>query len=213
MPDLLDGIRPPALPIPLPQYDQKWHNATSNVLRIFFNRLIHNVNALTGEYGTQHLDTPNGLFFSTTNQTLTLVNTGYPVLFPLEYLNHGVTVNSTGEILIAINGVYNFQFSGQIKSTSSSTKQIWIWIVRNGTAIGYSTHQYTLSGNDNHMNVSWNFNIDMQAGQHLQLYWASDSTSVYMEASTATSPHPGIPSAVMAVNYVAPLPDPLPTPP
>jgi hypothetical protein len=32
-------------------------------------------------------------------------------------------------------------------------------------------------------------------------------------ADTATSPHPGIPSSVMTVNYVSPLPDTLPTPP
>jgi hypothetical protein len=90
---------------------------------------------------------------------------------------------------------------------------VYLWIERNGTDIGYSTHQYTLSGSDNHLNVNWNFNIDMQDGDYLELEWAANSTDVTMEATAATSPHPGIASAVMAVSFVAPLPDVIPTPP
>jgi hypothetical protein len=36
---------------------------------------------------------------------------------------------------------------------------------------------------------------------------------VQLAADTASSPHPGIPSSVMTVNFIAPLPVPLPTPP
>jgi hypothetical protein len=42
---------------------------------------------------------------------------------------------------------------------------------------------------------------------------AADSTAIRLDAEAATSPHPGIPSGVLAVNFIAPLPDPRPTPP
>jgi len=61
--------------------------------------------------------------------------------------------------------------------------------------------------------VNWSFSIDVQANSYIKLRWAGDSTDIRLEASTATSPHTGIPSAVLAVNYVAPLPVTLPSPP
>jgi hypothetical protein len=153
------------------------------------------------------------LFFSTTDQTGAL--TAQAIEFEITYLNNGVNVNAGTEsrIYVDVPGVYNFQFSGQVHSTSASTKQVYVWIVRDGNDIGYSTHQYTLSGSGEHMEISWNFNIDMKAGQYLEFEWAISATSVVLETTAATSPHPGIPSAVVAVSYMAPLPDTLPTPP
>jgi len=45
------------------------------------------------------------------------------------------------------------------------------------------------------------------------MYWGADDTNVTMEAIPASAPYPAVASAVMAVNYVARLPDPRPTPP
>jgi hypothetical protein len=109
--------------------------------------------------------------------------------------------------------VYNFQFSGQLLSGSASAKQVYIWIARNGTDIGYSTHQYTVSGSGTHLNVSWNFDIDLAAGEYIEMQWASNDINMKLEAVVATAPHPGMPSAVMAVNFIAPLPIPRPIAP
>jgi hypothetical protein len=208
-------IAAPALPLATDQYERPYQDQLNNVQRLFYNRLVNTLNQITGTMGGRYIDVPSGLFFSTTTQTLAAVNTATPVDFPLEYLNNGIRVNSgtDSRVYVDYGGVYNFQFSGQLKSTSSSAKQVYIWIARNGVTIGYSTHQYTLSGNDTHLNISWNFNIDVDAGEYVELQWAADSTTVTLEAAAATSPHPGMPSAVMAVNFIAPLPNPRPTPP
>jgi hypothetical protein len=143
------------------------------------------------------------------------VDTAQPIEFPIEYLNNAVRVNSGTEsrVYVDIGGVYNFQFSGQLLSGSASAKQVYIWIARNGTDIGYSTHQYTVSGSGTHLNVSWNFNIDLDEGEYVELRWASSDIDMKLEATAATAPHPGMPSAVIAVNFIAPLPVPRPTPP
>ena len=186
-----------------------------NVLRLYLNQVSNLFQLVFGPRGGQYVDMPNGVFFDIIDQTLAAINTATPVRFRQTYLSNGVRVNAgtDSRIYCDVGGVYNFQFSGQLVSNSASAKQVYIWIVRNGTDIGYSTHQYTLEGSSNHLNINWNFSIDMSAGDYLEMEWSADSTNITLEASAAASPHPGIPSAVMSVTYVAPLPSVLPTPP
>jgi hypothetical protein len=211
----LETPRAPSLPLPDQSYNHTTQDQHNSSLRNFFLKLQSVLSNLLGPNGGQFIDRPNGLFFNITNQTLSATNTATPVEFTVTYLSNAVKVNAgtDSRIYVSVAGVYNFQFSGQLRSGSGSAKQVYLWIVRNGTDIGYSTHQYTLSGSNQHLNISWNFNIDMQKDDYLELEWAADDTNVTMEATAAAGAHPGIPSAVMTVNYVAPLPDVIPTPP
>lgn len=203
----------PELPIAGVVYSGQLVNQTNGSLRLFFVRLMSNLRALFGPAGARFIDSPNGLFFSTADQTLAAVDTKYDISFNQTYLNNSVSVVDSTKITCAIGGIYNFQFSAQAKSNSSSAKQIYLMINRDGTDIGYSTRQNTLSGSDQHMSINWNFSIDVQANSYVKLRWAGDSTGLTLESTTATSPHTGIPSAVLAVSFVAPLPLTLPTPP
>lgn len=203
----------PDLPSPSPAYTPVYFNQFNGGLRTFFIRLLGNLQALFGPAGVRYIDAPNGLFFSTSTQTLVATNTRYDVTFNQTYLSNGISVVDSSKITCTVGGVYNFQFSGQAKSGSSSAKQIYLIINRDGTDIGYTSRQNTLSGSDQHMSINWNFSIDVQSGSYIKLRWAGDSTSLSLEATAATSPHTGIPSAVLAVNYVAPIPKTLPTPP
>lgn len=203
----------PDLPSPSQEYSPSYFSQFNGGLRIFFIRLLGNLQALFGPAGVRYIDAPNGLFFSTSTQTLAATNTRYDITFNQTYLSNGVSVVDSSKITCAVGGVYNFQFSGQAKSSSSSAKQIYLMINRDGTDIGYTTRQNTLSGSNEHLSVNWNFSIDVQSGSYIKLRWAGDSTDLTLEATAATSPHTGIPSAVLAVNYVAPIPKTMPTPP
>jgi hypothetical protein len=213
----LNKVAAPNLPLSPRDYDAQYFDQLLNVLRLYFNRL----DALTGQLQTDGaidpglIDNPNGLFFSTVDQTLAAVDTGYPITFNQTYLNNNVALQSgsTSKIEVAVDGVYNFQLSVQLKSTNASAKDVQIWIKRGTTTIGYSGHRYTVEGSDNHMNVNWIFDIDLAANEYIEMYWGADDTAVTIEAIPATSPYPAVASAVMAVNYVARLPDPRPTPP
>lgn len=208
----IQKIQPPALPWARDKYERSAEDQYSNVLRLFFNRLVNIVNSLLGTQGAQYIDSPNGLFFCTDNQTLSTINTATEICLQHTYLSNGVSVDAT-EVTCTTPGVYNFQFSGQLESTNSSAKHVYIWIQRDGVDIGYSTHAYTISGSNTQIEVTWNFNIDMDAEQTLKLIWASDDLNVQLTSTAATTPHPGIPAAVLAVSYVSALPDVLPTPP
>lgn len=211
----LQKTPPPALPYAVPAYTPTYIDQLLKVLRLYFNRVSEVLNAITGVNGGRYIDCPAGLFFSTDDQPINAVNTAQPIDFPIEYLNNAVRVNSgtDSRVYVDIGGVYNFQFSGQLFSGSASAKQVYIWIARNGVDIGYSTHQYTISGANTHLNISWNFDIDLDAGEYIEMQWASSDIDTRLEAAAPTAPHPGMPSAVMAVNFIAPLPTPRPTPP
>lgn len=211
----LENPAPPALVNAPERYDQLSFSQTFKLFRTFFLKISNVFGVLLGPAGARYVDRPNGLFFSTTTQTLTTANTAKPIDFEVTYLSNGVEVNAGTEsrMYVTYEGIYNFQFSGQLTSTNSSSKVVYVWIVRNGTDVGYSTHAYTISGSGTAVEIAWNFNIDLQAGDWIEFEWASDDTNVSLTATAATSPHPGIPSAVCAVAHVAPLPVTLPTPP
>lgn len=211
----LDSPAAPALALAPMEYSAFFQDQYSNILRLYFNRLQNITQNVLGPNGGRYIDCPNGLFFNTASQTFAVTNTAYPVVFNATYLNNAVALQtgSTSRIEVTIGGIYNFQYSGQVKTSSASDKNLYLWIARNGIDIGYSTHAWTFHDNNHYAEVSWNFNIDLSAGEYIELFIASDSTDIKLDAEAATAPHPGIPSSVMAVNFIAPLPDPRPTPP
>jgi hypothetical protein len=210
---LLGKTAPPALPIPPPSPLKGFLDALNNVLRLFFNGISSSVNNLVGDNGGRFLQSPNGLFFDTGDQALAAVNTAQPVRFNQTYLDNGVSINgaTSSEITVQYSGVYLFTFTGQLRSGSGSNKLVFLWLNRNGTDIGYSAREYSISGSGKELEINWSFIIDMQAGQYMQMRWTGNNIDLSLDAVAPTSPHPGISSAVVAVTYVSALPEALPT--
>jgi hypothetical protein len=177
----------------------------SNVLRLFFNRLVNSVNTLLStDDGGKFLYMPRGLFYSTTDQTAAVINTGYPVEFENTYIGNGVSIVSDTRITVSADGVYNFQVTLQTAHTNSAAVQVWTWINKNGTDVTYGGQQQTIVGNANQP-VYWNFSIDLTAGQYIEMYWATANLALSLDSTAPTSPHPGIPSAIVAVSFVSNL--------
>lgn len=203
----------PTLPDHGSQFSDKAQRSSNALVRTFMTRLSAALQSLFGPSGGQYIDNPNGLFYNTSSQTLSAVNTGYPIQFNAPYLTNYVSVVDSSKITVSVGGIYNFQYTGSVKSTSSSAKDVFIWIVRNGTTIGYSCAPYTLSGSGTYGRITWNFTIDMQANDYIQLYWGANDTNVQLVTVAASSPYPAIPASVCAVMYSSALPAELPTAP
>lgn len=206
-------VAAPNLPRMGPTYQQPTQEQFGYTLRTFFTRLVSVVNSVTGSFGGRFVDCPNGLFFDLGAYSPAVANTGYPLEFKVAYLSHGISVVDDTKITVEYGGVYNFQYSSALTSTNSSLKTVWVWISRNGQAIQYTTNEYTISGSGTDTIISWNFNIDLDVGEYVELYWAANDTNVSISTAAPTPPHTGIPANVVAVNFIAPLPDPRPTPP
>lgn len=197
----------PALPLPTEQYNRPFMDQTFNVLRLFFNRLSNTLGSLLStEDGGKVLYMPRGLFYSTVDQTAALANTGYPVEFENTYIGNGVSIEGADntELTATADGVYNFQVTLQLEHNNSSAATLWTWINKNGTDQPYGGQKNTIKGNDD-IAVHWNFSIDLTAGQYIEMYWATSDTQLNLHTEAATSPHPGLPSTVVAVSFVSNL--------
>ena len=216
---LVQKVQPPALPIPKESPLKQYLDDLNNILRLFFNLLANAVNNVFGELGGRFIDVPNALYFSTADQPIAAVDTPQVITFNQTYLESGFTINgvSNSQITATYGGVYNFQFIGQLSSGSASAKNIFIYITRDGTTLGYTARQYVLSGSGDIHEVIWNFNLDLAAGEYIEMVWVSDDIDTTLEAvppaTSPATPHPGVTSAVLTVNFISALPETRPTPP
>lgn len=205
----------PNMPLSPDVPDRKFMDDLQNALRLYFNQNDNVNGGLLGRNGGQYIECPVGLFFNAADQTFAATGTAYPVVYNATYLNNAVALQtgSTSKIEVSVGGIYNFQYTGQVLSSSASAKTIYLWIKRNGVNIGYSTRAETLTINNGFRGINYSFDIDLAAGEYIELEASVTDTDLKLDAVAATSPHPGIPSSVMSVNYIGPLPDPRPTPP
>jgi len=216
---LVQKVQPPALPIPKAGPLKQYLDDLNNILRLFFNLLANAVNNVFGELGGRFLDVPNALYFSTVDQPIAVVDTAQVITFNQTYLESGFVLDggTDSEITATYSGVYNFQFIGQLSSGSASAKNIYVWITRNGADLGYTAREFVLQGSGEIDEIIWNFNLDLAAGEYIEMTWVSDDINVTMAtvppAVSPATPHPGVTSAVLTINFISALPEVRPTPP
>ena len=207
MANRLDRPEPPALPLAPDSYNRPFTDQNSNVLRLFFNRLMSTLNALLStDDGGKFLYMPRGLFYSTTDQTAAAINTGYPVEFENTYIGNGVSIAGANDsrITVSADGIYNFQVTLQTAHSNSSDAKVTTWINKNGTDVPYGGQIQTVKGNASRA-IYWNFSIDLLADEYIEMYWATDDTTLTLDTIVPTSPHPGVPSTIVAVSFVSNL--------
>ena len=204
----LSALAPPTLPLPGEAYHRSYGDTLNNVLRLYFNRLNSTVNSVIGNEGGQFLSFPYGSFSDTTTQIAALINTPYGVKFDTTASSNSVVVDSgdTSQLIVDETGLYNFQFSLQLKCANANDKNIWIWASVNGDDIDNSATRISLRGGSKEHVAAWNFFVPMDATDYFQLMWATDSTDVSIIAEAATAFCPAIPSAIMTANFVSTLP-------
>ena len=183
----------PALPLPTSEYTPQYLNQLLNVLRLYFNQL-DSTNRAEIEAFTQY----HGSFSDTTTQTLGATNTATAITFDSTDVSDGVLIGSpTSRIVCNYTGVYNFQFSAQLKSGSASTKNAYFWPRIDGTDVPNSATRITISGSGSYVVPAWNFLLQIDAGSYFQLMWAADDTNVSLIAEASTAFCPAIPSIIL----------------
>lgn len=142
-----------------------------------------------------------GSFYDTTTQTAAAINTAYAMTFNTTDLSVGVTRGSpTSRIYVDRPNVYNIQFSAQVDKTSGGVALVWIWLRKNGTNVPDSAGQVRIQGNDAELISAWNYIIQLNAGDYIEIMWEVDSTSVILLAEAASAVHPSVPSVILTVT-------------
>jgi len=142
-----------------------------------------------------------GSFYDTTTQTAAVINTAYGITFNTTDLSFGVTIGSpTSRIYIDRPNVYNVQFSAQVDKTAGGVALVWIWLRKNGVNVADSSGQIRIQGNNAELVVGWNYIIELNAGDYIELMWEVDNTSVILLADPASAVHPSVPSIILTVT-------------
>lgn len=122
---LLRGTKAPNQPIAPVDYDQRFQDQFSNVLRLYFNTLDNFTNTLTSTAGGSNLRFPNGAFHQDGTTTLTgnLTNvstTPIPVVSTANFLSAGALI--IGTEVIQYTGKTPTTFTGITRGAYGSTK-------------------------------------------------------------------------------------------
>ena len=150
-----------------------------------------------------------GAFSDFTSQPLASTATGQVMTFNTTDIGgHGVSVVSSSRMTVANAGTYNFQWSGQFRSTSASLEDVYVWLRINGTDVTGSTGLISIpskhAGLDGHTIAAWNYMLNLNANDYVQLVWGGGSTalSIATYAAGASPTRPSTASLIATFQQV-----------
>ncbi len=188
------GVVPPNLPVAPTEYQVRYQDQLTNILRLFFTQLSNRINSPTA----------HASYFDTTTQTNPVADAvnlfTYNSVVSQQAVTRGVP---TSKIYVAQTGVYNFQFSAQLDKTGGSASAVYIWPRINGVNLPDSATKVVIDGPNNEIVAAWNFVLVLEANDYFELAWQSSDTDVVIPYVAATGNIPAIPSIIMTVNWVS----------
>ena len=201
---------PPNLPLGTDQYERRYQDQFTNILRLYFNQIQNALTEITGNAGGKYLAFPYGAFSSDQDQTA-VANTATLMTLNTTDFSNEVSIASS-KITAANAGVYNLQFSAQFSNTDTAFQDVYIWLRQNGVDITGSTGFVSIpnrhAGTDGHSIVGWNYFLTMNANDHVEIYWSVPTTDVSIQhlAASGTPTKPSTQSVVATLSFVSALP-------
>lgn len=150
-----------------------------------------------------------GAFSDSTDQTGS-VSAGTAMVFGSVDIADGVTLSSNTRLVVPSTGIYNIQFSAQLKNTDNAQHEVTIWFRINGVDVANSATNITVparksAGIFGYGVAAWNIFLSLTAAQYVEIVWLPSSTLVSLEALpvSASPAYPAIPSIIATVQQVA----------
>lgn len=127
--------------------------------------------------------------------------------------SNGVALDATDKtkIVFDTDGIYNIQFSAQMLTYDNTIDNVTLWWRLNGSDIPYSAGVATVpaihGGNPGTAIISWNLVQPCNAGDYIQLLFASNTgNTVCATYPAGVSPtHPVSPSIIITATFVSAL--------
>ena len=188
------GTTPPNLPVAPNQYDRRYQDVLTNVLRLYLNQISNRLQS----------PTPHASYFDTTTQTNPVASAVNLFTYNSVETEFQVTRGTpTSKIYVNDTGIYNFQFSAQLDKTGGSANSVFIWPRINGVNVPNSATKVVIDGPNSEIVPAWNFVLVMESGDYFELAWESSDTDVVIRAEAAASNYPAIPSIILTVTWVS----------
>lgn len=143
--------------------------------------------------------------YDTTTQTNAGATFANVITYNTLDFNKGISLTQSSRILFDYSGVYNIQFSAQVDKTDSGSDEIELWFSKNGINLDNSSTLLELAGNNAEHVAAWNFFVEVDSGDYVELYWHSNDTDMRLLArGTQSNPdRPAIPSVILTVSQIA----------
>ena len=198
----------PSLPIAPNDYDRRYFDQFSNVLRLYFNQLDKIIGQLHTSVQAAAIKVPYLAVSDAVSHTVT-ANTANAMTFDTTDYSNSCSLVSTSQFKVTYAGIYNLQFSTQFQNTDTQLNDVSIWLRKNGTDITSSTGFVSVpnqhGGVAGHTIVGWNFYLSLAANDYIEIYWSTTNAAVTIQAYAAgTSPtRPTTASNVATLTFVS----------
>ena len=144
-----------------------------------------------------------GEFTKTTDQSPAVINTAYALTFDNTEIAEGISIGSpASRIVVVQSGLYQFDATVQISSSSSSAKTVWLWFRKNGTDVANSARLVTININNGYTAVSMSEFFSLAANDRIEIMFAANDTAITVDNVAATAFAPAAPAVVLAVSQI-----------
>ena len=137
---------------------------------------------------------------------VTTVGAGAGVKLPPTEMGELIWITNSGANALT---VYPYEATSTINATTSATINkgcaaavVHIWLRKNGTNVPNTTSRVVIQGTAAELVAAWNFIIQLEPTNYVELMWESDDADVVLLAASATSVYPAIPSVICTVTQV-----------
>lgn len=147
----------------------------------------------------------HGSFHSEVTQYSIPANTALVMSAETVDFASGVSLSGNSKFIVASGGTYNLQFSSVFKKIQGGTIEfISVWPRVNGVDIPWSNTDISMANNNELIVSAWNFLLEMNGGDYVELMWSSTSTQMEMVAIApqAVPTRPGTPSVIITLTQI-----------
>lgn len=133
-------------------------------------------------------------------------NTSNVITWDNTEIANGVSIVSNSELTVVDSGLYSFDVTLQLQSSSGVDKNVLFWFKKNGTNIANTTRAITVSVNNAYTPISLSEFFSLDAGDYIELWWQADSTNVSLvtiaAGGVAPDNYPAAPAGIVAINQI-----------
>jgi hypothetical protein len=215
----------PNLPLGTDQYERRYQDQFTNVLRLYFNQLRNALGELFGTNGGKYIQFPHIAASDGAIQYATAADTPTIVRWSTLDAGSGFTLNANSTATAQAAGIYKITYSLQFANNDNVIHDAIVWLRVNGATsaadVANSTTIFTLqarksAGVPNYACGYSEVVFTLNAGDSVGLWWGTDqaatsggATGIYIDyraAQTTPMAYPAVPSAIGSITFVSALP-------
>jgi hypothetical protein len=215
----------PNLPLGTRQYEQRYQDQFTNILRLYFNQLRNALNELLSNNGGKYISFPHIAASDSATQYATAANTPTIIQWSSLDAGSGFTLNANNTATAQATGIYKITYSLQFANSDNAIHDATVWLRINGSTsaddVANSTTIFTLQARKSALlpNFVCGYSevvFSLNAGDSVGLWWGTNqaatsggATGIYiyaLPAQTTPMAYPAVPSAIGSITFVSARP-------